>query len=72
MRGPLSPEGIAAVLAQITDKERFGVSLGALWVSTQSGQSASALVRAVNSRRLGEGTMRSVSALRKIADVARD
>lgn len=69
LRAPASPASLARITAKLRDGERFLAQPRALWLCTADAGSYSPLLTAVAAPWVGPGTLRSASALGKIAAV---
>ncbi len=67
MRHPPTVENLQRIADTVGSGERFAATGRALWVAAADSRSTSRLLRAVGSPWVGEGTLRSVSAIGKIA-----
>ena len=67
LRHPASPASLDRIAARLRPGEYFAAQPRALWLATTTDLSASPLLTAVSARWVGQGTLRSASALGKIA-----
>jgi uncharacterized protein (DUF1697 family) len=72
MRKHPDPAALQRIEARIGPQERFAARGRALWLASPVQLSTSPLLRAVASPRVGEGTLRSASALAKITTALGD
>jgi uncharacterized protein (DUF1697 family) len=66
MRRQPTPEVISRITASVGPDEHFAATDRALWLATPDQLSTTRLLRAVSANWVGEGTLRSASALAKI------
>ncbi len=67
LRSPASQQSVDRISAKVRPNERFVVQDRALWLVTQDDLSKTPLLTAVSAPWVGQGTLRSASALLKIA-----